>query len=165
MITGSIASSYHGEPRSTQDIDVVIDPSADQLRTFIRELVEGTYYVDADVAEAALLQRTQFNAIAPDASKVDLIIRKDRPFSVTEFNRRRRADLLGTRGSLVTADDLVLAKLEWAQASGSDRQLHDIAGILVMDRGLDQGYIDHWANELGVSEAWRQLKDASDQTA
>lgn len=158
MITGSIASSYHGEPRSTNDIDVVIDPGPDQLASLIGELIEGGYYVDADAAIAALESRTQFNAIAPDASKVDFIVRRDRAFSRIELDRRRPVDLLGTPGFVATAEDLIIAKLEWAKDSGSERQLRDIAGIVAIDEGLDRGYIDQWAAELGVFDLWTRVQ-------
>jgi hypothetical protein len=160
MITGSIASSYHGEPRATLDVDVVIDPTEAQLAALVRELEEGGFYVDAEAAAVALADRTQFNAIAEDASKVDFMIRRDRAFSRAEFERRQPADLLGTPGFVATAEDLVVAKLEWAAASGSDRQLRDVAGILAIGRDIDTAYIERWAEALGVADAWRSITEA-----
>lgn len=161
MVTGSLASSYHGEPRATRDVDIVIDPEPASLARLVDDLHAAGFYVDRDVALDALARRSQFNAIGPDASKVDFIIRRDRPFSREEFSRRQSADLLGTPGYVTTAEDLVLAKLEWAAASGSDRQLSDVAGILAIANGLDTAYVDRWAAELGVVAAWRRLRDES----
>jgi hypothetical protein len=159
MITGSLASSYHGEPRSTQDLDIVIDPSPTALTQLVDDLVDAGFYVDAGTAEAALLDRSQFNAIGPDVTKVDFIIRKDRPFSIEEFARRERADLLGTIGFVATAEDLVVAKLEWAAASGSDRQRRDVLGMLRVAVDLDEAYIERWATALGLDQAWRAVRD------
>jgi hypothetical protein len=161
MVTGSLASSYHGEPRATRDVDIVIDPEPAALATLVDDLQEAAFYVDRDVALEALAKRSQFNAIGPDASKVDFIIRRDRPFSLEEFSRRQRADLLGTAGFITTAEDLVLAKLEWAAASGSERQLSDVAGILAIAGPLDTAYIDRWSGVLGVGDTWRRLRDES----
>jgi hypothetical protein len=161
MVTGSLASSYHGEPRATRDVDIVIDPDADGLGRLVDSLIAAGFYVDRDVALDALATRTAFNAIGPDASKVDFIVRRNRPFSIEEFARRQPADLLGTPGFVTTAEDLVLAKLEWAAASGSDRQLSDVAGILAIVEGLDTAYIDRWAGSLGVDDAWRALREGS----
>lgn len=158
MITGSIASSYHGEPRATHDVDIVIDPTDAQLSELVSEFEAGGYYVDRRAAKAALVDRAQFNAIAPNASKVDFVIRRDRPFSRTEFGRRERADLLGTTGYVATAEDLVIAKLEWAAASGSDRQLRDVASIVAIDQDLDIAYVDGWADALGVADLWESVK-------
>lgn len=159
MITGSLASSYHGEPRATRDVDIVIDPEPETLANLVDDLQAAGFYVDGDVAPDALAGRSQFNAIGPDASKVDFIIRRDRPFSREEFSRRQPADLLGTPGFVTTAEDLVLAKLEWAAASGSERQLSDVAGILAIADRLDTAYIDRWAGVLGVDDTWRRLSD------
>jgi hypothetical protein len=161
MVTGSLASSYHGEPRATRDVDIVIDPEPAALTQLVDSLDAAGFYVDRDVALEALATRSQFNAIGPDASKVDFILRRDRPFSIEEFGRRQRADLLGTPGFVVTAEDLVIAKLEWAAASGSERQLSDVAGILSIADRLDTAYIDRWADALGLEEAWRRLRDES----
>jgi hypothetical protein len=158
MVTGSLASSYHGEPRATRDVDIVIDPDARRLMQLVEGLTAAGFYVDQDVAADALARRSQFNAIGPDATKVDFIIRRDRPFSIEEFGRRQRADLLGTPAYVTTAEDLIVAKLEWAVASGSERQLDDVAGILEISSGLDRAYIDRWVASLGLDDAWRSVR-------
>ena len=158
LVTGSLASSYHGEPRATRDADIVIDPSRKALDELTAGLLDAGFDVDRDVARQALAARSQFNAIGADASKVDFIIRRDRPFSVEEFRRRQPADLLGTEGFVATAEDVILVKLEWAKATGSDRQLDDVAGIVAIAGRLDLAYIDRWAGKLGVDDAWRALR-------
>ena len=162
MVTGSLASSDHGEPRTTRDVDIVVDPEPDALIGLVGDLLAAGFYVDVDVALDALARRSQFNAIGQDASKVDFIIRRERPFSREEFSRRQPADLLGTPGYVTSAEDLVLAKLEWAAASGSERQLTDVAGILAIAGPLDTAYIDRWAGVLGVADTWRRLRDESE---
>lgn len=159
MVTGSLASSYHGEPRATRDVDIVIDPSREALDRLTEGLLDAGFYVDPYVARESLAGRSQFNAIGPDALKVDFMIRRDRPFSVEEFRRREPADLLGTPGFVATAEDVILAKLEWAKATGSERQLDDVAGIVAIATGLDLPYVDRWAVALGVEDAWRAVRE------
>jgi hypothetical protein len=159
MVTGSLASSYHGEPRATRDLDIVIEPSRETIERLVNGLVSSGFYVDADAARTALAERSQFNAIGPTAEKIDFVIRKDRPYSIEELGRREPADLLGTPGFVTTAEDLVLAKLEWAAASDSDRQRRDVASILAVADHIDSSYIDRWAPALGVQDAWEALRD------
>jgi hypothetical protein len=109
MVTGSIASTYHGEARATRDLDIVIDPSAAALDRLVTDLRAAGFDVDGEAARSALQARTQFNAIGPDASKIDFMIRRNRPFSVEEFGRRQPADLLGTPGYVATVEDMVVA--------------------------------------------------------
>jgi len=161
MVTGSLASSYHGEPRATRDADIVIDPTPDGLARLVESLIDGDFHVDRDAASEALTRRAQCNAIANDATKVDFIIRKDRAFSIEEFRRRQRANLLGTTGFVATAEDLVIAKLEWAAASDSDRQIRDAAAIVAVANELDEAYVDRWAATLGLTDAWRAICDAA----
>lgn len=158
MVTGSIASSYHGEARATRDLDIVIDPTAAALDRLVADLVEAGFYVDGDAARLALQARTQFNAIGADASKIDFIIRRNRPFSAEEFGRRQPADLLGTPGYIATVEDMVVAKLEWAAATDSERQLRDVAGMLeIGGDDVDRDYVVRWIEALGLGEVWRRV--------
>jgi len=158
MITGSVASSYHGEPRATRDLDIVIDPDPGGINRLVGELEAAGLYVDANVALRALDDRTQFNAIeATTGWKVDFLIRKDRPFSREEFGRRVHANLLGTPTWIASPEDTIVAKLEWAVASGSDRQLRDVAAMLdIGGESLDLAYIDGWVADLALRAAWSQ---------
>jgi hypothetical protein len=163
MITGSIASTYHGEPRSTLDIDIVIDPDPAALERLIDELQAEGFYVDRGAAGVALRDRTQFNAIGPDAVKIDFIIRKERPFSVAEFSRRREVELPGTRGFMTTVEDLIVAKLEWAVETDSERHLRDVAGMLaVAGDTLDRAYLARWIAALDLKAAWTRVVGRQD---
>ena len=160
MITGSVASSFHGEPRATRDLDIVIDPDPVGLDRLVGALKADGLYVDAEEAHRALADRGQFNAIdAATGWKVDFLVRKDRPFSREEFARRARANLLGTPVWIASPEDTIIAKLEWAAASGSDRQLADVAAMLdIGDESLDLAHIDRWVADLGLQAAWSQAQ-------
>ena len=160
MITGSVASSYHGEPRATRDLDIVIDPDPAGISRLAGELEAAGLYVDAEAALRALDDRTQFNAIdAATGWKVDFLVRKDRPFSREEFGRRTRADLLGTAAWLASPEDTIVAKLEWAMASASDLQLGDVAAMLdIGGESLDLAYIERWVASLGLDTPWSRAQ-------
>jgi hypothetical protein len=164
MVAGSLASSRHGPPRSSQDVDIVIDPEAPALAQFVRRLDGEGFYVDAEHAADALARRRQFNALDPDTGlKIDLIIRKERPFSRSEFDRARTVRLRGgATVRLASAEDTILAKLEWALlAGGSERQIHDVEGIVaVQGAALDRAYIERWAGVLGVADLWHRVLEA-----
>jgi hypothetical protein len=160
MLTGSVAASFHGRPRATHDADLVIDPTSVQLSAFVEDLEAASFYVDPEPAREALSRRGLFNAIeTKQASKIALIIRRDRPFSREEFARRMTVDLGFAKAvPVVTPEDAILSKLEWARRSGdSERQLADAAGVLAVHPSLDRRYIERWAVDLGVSDLWRQI--------
>jgi hypothetical protein len=88
MLTGSFASAYHGAPRSTQDIDFVIQATPEQLKILAQALPETQYYVDLTAALEAHRRQSMFNVIDLESGwKVDFVLRKSRPFSKEEFSR------------------------------------------------------------------------------
>jgi hypothetical protein len=162
MVTGSYGSSFHGQHRATQDVDLVIDPTPEQLEQLLSELA-GRYYVSPDAARDALRQRSMFNVLDfEEGWKLDLIIRKDRPFSVEEFGRRQIAHLHGRPIPLATAEDVILSKLEWNKLTPSERQVQDALNVaLVQGAKLDHSYLRKWAPDLGVADQLEQLLRAA----
>jgi hypothetical protein len=159
MLTGSVASSMYGEPRSTNDVDIVIAPTREQLLSLVQLLQRIGLVVAPEDATAALQRRTQFNVIDfPKGVKADLILRKDREFSLAEFARRETHEVEGLRLTIATPEDVLLAKLEWAKLGNSDRQLIDAAGILSMQAdALDLAYIERWVDLLDVRQQWNAV--------
>ncbi len=159
MVAGSFASAAHGLPRTTQDLDLVIDPAdVDALDAFLRLLSPDDFYVDVATAHDALRRRSIFNVIDQRSGwKIDFIVRKDRPFSREELARRMSITMMGTPAFIATPEDTIIAKLEWSRLSGgSERQRRDVAGIVAtMGESLDVGYVTRWVADLGLDEEWR----------
>lgn len=156
MVTGSFASSVHGEPRASKDIDIVIAPTAEQLIAFVREFPPDRFHAVEEDALDALAHHSMFNIIDYSSGwRIDFIFRKARPFSLSEFGRRREEEVAGTRLNVATAEDVLIAKLEWAKMGESYRQLEDAAGILrIRGEALDRGYVERWVAELGLNDQW-----------
>ena len=158
MITGSYGSLLYGEPRTTNDVDIVIESTAAQVQALIGAL-DTHHYASLEAARQAVLQRSMFNIIDTTSGwKVDLIIRKSRPYSVEEFQRRTPVQFHGQEISVVTAEDAILSKLEWAKTSGSERQIQDAQSVVVIQGNkLDVDYLGKWAPELGVEQEVERL--------
>jgi len=161
MVVGSVAASYHGHPRSTLDLDVVVDADEETLCHFARSLGEG-YYVSEEAIREAVSSRTTFNIIDEASGyKADLIVRKERPFSRTEFARRMRIGTLETTLEIATPEDVILSKLEWSKLGTSERHWTDALQVArTQGRNLDLAYIEKWACELGVADLWKCIRDA-----
>lgn len=159
MLTGSLAAAYYATPRATQDIDVVIDTQEEGIERLVQGFLDAEFYVDREAALAAWRTQGQFNAIDPDSGwKVDLIVRKDRSFSRTEFERREPADLLGIEVSLASLEDVVIAKLEWAQMGDSELQRTDVVRLLELSGSrVDRAYLEKWVAELGLQNEWSSI--------
>ncbi len=159
MLTGSLAAAFYGSPRATQDIDVVVESQPDSLKEFVTSLRAAGVYVDVGAALDALRTGGQFNAIDPQTGwKADLIVRKSRPFSESEFSRRRESELFGVEVALATLEDLVIAKLEWSELGDSELQRRDIRQLLdIAGDSIDHAYLARWINALNLKEAWDRV--------
>jgi hypothetical protein len=163
MLSGSLAAAYYGTSRSTQDIDFVIEATAEQLQAFVRHLPTDEYYVDLNAALEAHRQRSLFNLIDLSSGwKVDLIIRKDRPFSREEFGRRQLVRIEGLSLFMASPEDMIIAKLEWSKLGESHRQIEDVAGILrVRGESVDRAYVEKWAQDLQLQTQWKQALETA----
>jgi hypothetical protein len=160
MLSGSFASAHYGAPRSTQDIDLVIEATPAQLRAFIDSLSSNGYYADLDAALEAHKRQSMFNVIdLATGWKIDLIIRKSRAYSREEFGRRQRVSLNGVPLFVASAEDAIISKLEWARLAQSRRQIEDVAAVLrVRWDVLDHSYLEKWIAELGMEKEWSDAK-------
>ncbi len=160
MLTGSFASAFHGAPRTTQDIDIVIAPKLGSLKALLKHFPDDQYYVSSDAALQAYGSEGLFNVIDFESGwKVDFIIRKSRDFSVEEFERRKVATVLGNTVAIASPEDVIIAKLEWSKMAESERQLRDVAGIIAMQSdGLDIPYVERWVASLQLDEQWTKAK-------
>ncbi|MGH7270104.1 MAG: hypothetical protein ACREJ3_06695 [Polyangiaceae bacterium] len=162
MIAGSFASTTHGLPRTTHDLDIVVDPpSPEALDAFVGFLSPDEYYVDADAARDALRRRSMFNVVDYASGwKVDLMIRKNRAFSRDEFWRRMKFVLLDIAVYVASPEDTIVAKFEWSkQSGGSERQRRDVAGVIAtVGHQIDRAYIERRVRDLDLADEWREAQ-------
>ena len=158
MLSGSMCSSFHGQPRATTDADIIIDPTQDQLTHFVKSLGKN-YYVNLQTALNALKDSLMFNVIDIQSGwKADLIIRKKRVYSEVEFSRRIRKAVMGIDLCILSPEDSILSKLEWSKGGESQAQLKDAQGVLMVQwNSLDFDYLRKWAKELNVEDLLKQL--------
>jgi hypothetical protein len=156
FVTGSYASSAHGLPRSTNDIDIVIAPDREQLGALLTQFPDTDFAVSREDAFDALARRAQFNVIDYSTMwKVDFILRQHTPFDASRFARREIVEIAGVQLYTASAEDVLLTKLSWAKQGGSERQLSDAAGIIQVKRvGLDFQYVERWVAVLELDEQW-----------
>ncbi|MCP9492893.1 MAG: hypothetical protein MSG64_00400 [Pyrinomonadaceae bacterium MAG19_C2-C3] len=163
VFVGSIASSHHGLPRATNDVDLVSDLSLGQAAPFIKA-VEKDFYVNETSVRRALQTHHSFNLIHFESSlKVDVFIPPPNGFGWQSLLRRQAEPIDESRKVFIaTAEDTVLAKLDWFVKGGgtSERQWSDVSGIIKFQRDkLDYDYLREWAARLKVDDLLQRVLD------
>lgn len=157
-IGGSFASALHGVMRATMDVDLVADLRREHVTPLVQALGEA-FYADAPMMYDAIDQRSSFNLIhLASMFKVDVFVARSRDFDRAQL-ARRQLHLLSEqpecRAYIASAEDTILAKLEWYRSGGeiSERQWRDTLGVLQVQGGrLDLTYMRHMAAALGVQD-------------
>ncbi len=165
FITGSHATIVYGEPRYTNDIDVVVELDSANYDAFCAGFPEEDFYLSKQAAREAVDQFGMFNIIHPTSGlKIDVIVPKPSSFDQIRLQRGVRLPLVGGgTGVFSSAEDIILKKMEWHQMGGGERHLADIEGILrVRGEILDRAYIAQQAQQLGLQAIWQQILDKVD---
>jgi hypothetical protein len=161
LVTGSVAAMAYGEPRLTIDIDVVAAISEEKVASLVGAFPPEEYYISAEMIREAIRHHSQFNIIHPVSGlKVDVFIRSDSPFDRSRFSRARRVHPAPSfEANFASPEDVIIKKLEYYSAGGSEKHLRDITGMLVTSgTEIDQDYIERWAARLGLTEIWRAIQ-------
>lgn len=161
MVTGSTASSLHGQPRATNDVDIVVRFETANTKALLSRFPPPRYYLSESAIQEAVEGKTEFNLIdTTTGAKADFWVLGEDPFDQEHFRRRAWVDIDGARYPVSTPEDSILAKLRWAKlCGGSEKQMHDALRVLqVQSTAIDRAYVDAWAGRLDVMEDWESLK-------
>lgn len=160
MLVGSMAGNYWGVPRSTHDIDFVINYEQSQVPVIV-EAFEDQFFIQPISVAAGLRPPHQFNALDNrSALKVDFFRVAGDEYEFTRFRRRKRVVLYEQPAWIAAAEDVLLHKLRWHKISPTDRQLSDARGIqLVSGSEMDRAYLEHWAERIAVADLLKLVLD------
>jgi hypothetical protein len=165
MVGGSLASSAHGNPRQTNDIDIVIRIGPDDVDRFV-EAFYGDFMVSRQSLIEALESDDEYRSFQishfDSPLRVDCFVPVGTPYQLSEFSRRVRLEMMpGVTVPVSSAEDIVLRKIQWYLLGGrvSDRQWNDIVGVLDMQHGrTDDSYLDSWATRLGIKDVLEEAR-------
>jgi hypothetical protein len=157
FVTGAVAAIAYGEPRLTNDIDIVADLEEDNIPRLKSCYPSDEFYFDEESARRSVRTRSQFNIIHPGSGlKIDIMITQGDEFDQSRFRRARRLKPLeDTEVAFASPEDVILKKLDFYRQGRSDKHLRDIAGILKISADvIDLAYIEAWVRKLGFEEMW-----------
>lgn len=159
LVTGAISVSYYGEPRSTNDIDIVSGMGLENVEKFVSAF-DKHFFIDERSISSAIQNRTFFQIIHKESLfKIDCWILKDDHFSREMFERRKKVKIFDKDVYLPSPEDLIITKLEWFKKSNVDKHYLDALGILkVQDKKIDIEYIEKWCIKKNIINIWEKIK-------
>lgn len=161
LITGAVASIAYGEPRLTNDIDILADIKDEHIKALKKCFPKEDFYLDEDMIKKAILLKHSFNIIHPASGlKIDVIISKMDDFDKSQFSRIKRIKALeDAEANFASPEDLIIKKMEYYREGSSEKHLRDITGILKISKEMiDHNYISLWAKRLGLEDIWQAIQ-------
>lgn len=165
MVTGAVASSLQGEPRSTHDIDLVVAMERAAAEKLAKAFPPPDFYLDEASIIDAINDQSMFNLIDVNAGdKVDFWILANDPFDRSRFSRKYVEKVMGMRIAVSSPEDTILAKLKWAKLSGgSEKQFTDALRVYeVQFDKLDMDYLRSWAKKIGIESMLQRLQEEAE---
>ncbi len=165
MITGGVASVIYGDPRFTRDIDIVLELARSEIDSLSEVFPAAHFYVPPKEAlrtEVSRPRHGHFNIIHQDtALRADVYLIKNDPLHLWALGRRTRIPLSDDLSIwLAPIEYVILRKLEYYSASGSDRHLRDVSQMLkVSGDRVNQGELARWVERLDLDEIWLRAQD------
>lgn len=159
FLVGSLAAMYYSRPRFTNDIDLVVQIKAEQIKTFSSFFeIESYYCPPFEIIRDEVLRMGSFNLIHQNTGiKIDIVLRKNTEHSQAEFLRRKKVSILPSLEVFIaSAEDVILKKLEFFRQGGSEKHLLDVREILA-ETSVDKDYLQNWIAKLGLSDQWKQV--------
>lgn len=167
LITGSVAAMAFGEPRMTNDIDVVAAVGYEHIDGLMAAFPEEEFYISGDAIRDAVQRQAQFKIIHPASGmKIDVIIRKKTRFNESRFSRIRRIKAgENFETNFAAPEDIILMKMQYYQDGGSEKHLRDVSGILkISSVEIDKDYVALWAERLNLMDVWNLILNKIDKT-
>jgi hypothetical protein len=161
FVTGSTVTIFHGEPRFTNDIDVVVELSESRIGEFCRQFPEDEFYVSEAAVQEAVRRKGQFNIIHPASGlKIDVIVPEANLFNRSRFDRVRRVHAGDDfEACFASPEDAIIKKMDYYREGGGEKHLRDITGVLKTSREqIDMAYITDWSQKMGLDDIWNAIQ-------
>lgn len=165
MISGSVGSMLYGEPRMTNDIDVVVEMKEEKVEDLLNQFDEEQYYFPSiEFVKESIKRKSQFNIIhLGSGSKVDIIFKKSTEFAEIEFSRKRQMPFTEDFNAFTASpEDIIISKMAFYHLSGSEKHIKDIASVLIISGDqIDHKYLGDWISRMGYQDIWDKVQDAA----
>jgi hypothetical protein len=162
MVSGGIAAILYGEPRLTNDVDFVVFLRSSDVPKLAEAFPESDFYVPpATVIADAMAQRENghFNLIHHATGyKADFYTAGQDDLNAWGFRHLRKVELSGEPFVVAPPEYVIVRKLEYFRAGGSEKHLRDIRSMVSISAAtIDRGAVLDWVSRRGLEAEWKQV--------
>jgi len=163
FVTGSVASIVYGEPRLTNDIDLVVHLREENIDDFIKAFPEDEFYCPPrEILLTELLRSTRghFNLIHQETGfRADVYFVGNDPFQRWAMMNKRKISYRGRQINIAPPEYVIIKKMEFFKEGGSEKHLNDIEGILRNSSHLiDMEFLQEKIKEFNLEEIFTRIK-------
>ena len=159
MIVGSLASNFHGVPRSTRDADFVVKLTPGSLQRLGSHLASGLILERQGAFEGVTGTIRHVVTLVRSPFVCELFELSDDPHDRARFARRVSARVLTHDSFVASAEDMIITKLRWATSANRPKDREDIRNILaVQGPQLDWAYVDRWTAAHGTTQLFAEIR-------
>jgi hypothetical protein len=167
MIAGGVASIVYGEPRLTQDLDIVASLAAADAEGFVRQFPEPEFYcapAEAIAEEANRAEFGHFNVLHVESgARADVYLAGTDALARRGLATRRTVQLLGREVPIAPPEHVILHKLRFRQQGASERHLRDVRAMLrVLGDSIDRAALARDVAEFGLTAEWIEMQTGRD---
>jgi len=160
--TGGLAAITYGDPRTTNDVDLIIEinPWERDFADTLEKLFGDGFYFSIEGCREAIDEQSMFQAIDMETMfKVDFHLSDIIPDALSR--RRDEKIMTGRIVPMVIPEDSILSKLHWIKL-GSGRSRKDVVAMLRVQENLDNAYLEATAEQLGVKPILDELRQIAE---
>lgn len=155
FLTGSMAMSFYSVPRMTRDADIVIQLYEKDTEKFLDLFLED-YYIDKDGLKDSVKNKMIFNIFDKKSFfKIDFILKNNNEFEEMTFQRKKKIKINSLEVHVISIEDLIISKLNWAKDSHSELQFNDVRQL--MKNEYDVKYLLDWISKLNLNDVYKRI--------
>jgi hypothetical protein len=159
MVTGSFARNLYALPRSTKDIDFVVEAPEFSPASIARHL-GADFQMDDQVYFETITGTTRYvirHRHSPFV--IEFFLLSDDAHDRERFGRRRQVQILGRPVFVATPEDVVIAKLRWSDRGRRPKDRQDARDVIALQTNrLNWPYVRHWCQEHGTLDLLEQIQ-------
>jgi len=163
MVSGSVASMVYGEPRLTNDVDIVVAFDTSQAADIERLFPVSDFYcppAEVIAVETRRPRRGHFNLIHHETGyKADIYTAGSDPLHAWGLQHRRSVEVVAGKSLWIAPPEyVILRKLEYYREGQSEKHLLDIRGMLdVSGDNLDQAFLARQIDQMNLAREWELI--------